>query len=92
MKKHRRKARAQVGEAVLASASAGDNLAAAARLNREQVRAKSKEELLAVVNNENLGEAEKQEAAAAITTMAQTRNRRRLRSCFWRRRGSRTAS
>ncbi len=63
---------AQVGEAVLASASAGDNLAAAARLNREQVRAKSKEELLAVVNNENLGEAEKQEAAAAITTMAQT--------------------
>ena len=37
MKKHSPESEAQVGEAVLASASAGDNLAAAARLNREQV-------------------------------------------------------
>ena len=44
---------------------------AAAKLNREQVRAKSKEELLEVVNNQNLGDEEKQEAAAMITSMAQ---------------------
>ena len=62
---------AQVGEAVLASAGGDSGIVAAAKLNREQVRAKSKEELLEVVNNQNLGDEEKQEAAAMITSMAQ---------------------
>ena len=61
---------AQVGEAVLASTAGNSSIVAAAKLNREQVRAKSKEELLEVVNNQNLGNKEKQEAAAMITNMA----------------------
>lgn len=64
-----------VGEAVLASARAGDNLIAAAKLNREQVRAKSKETLLEVINNTNIEEAQKQDAIAAMTNMAQTAER-----------------
>ena len=66
---------AAVGEAVLASARAGDNLIAAAKLNREQVRAKSKETLLEVINNTNIEEAQKQEAIAAMTNMAQIAER-----------------
>lgn len=62
---------AQVGEAVLASASAGDNILAAAKLNREQVRAKSKETLLEVINNTNVGEEQKQNAITVMTDMAQ---------------------
>ena len=64
-----------VGEAVLASARAGDNLIAAAKLNREQVRAKSKETLLEVINNTNIEEAQKQDAIAAMTNMAQIAER-----------------
>lgn len=60
-----------VGEAVLANARTGDNLLAQARLNREQVRAKSKESLLEVINNANVGEEQKQEAAAVMTSMAE---------------------
>ena len=60
-----------VGEAVLANARTGDNLLAQARLNREQVRAKSKESLLEVINNTNVGEEQKQEAAAVMTNMAE---------------------
>lgn len=60
-----------VGEAVLASAQTGNNLLAEARLNREQVRAKSKETLLEVINNTNIEEEQKQEAIAAMTNMAQ---------------------
>ena len=48
-----------VGEAVLAS-STGTNLLAAARLNREQVRAKSRENLQAIIDNEQI---------SAMTTM-----------------------
>ncbi len=66
---------AAVGEAVLASARAGDNLIAAAKLNREQVRAKSKETLLEVINNTNIEEAQKQDAIAAMTNMAQIAER-----------------
>lgn len=66
---------AAVGEAVLANARAGDNLIAAAKLNREQVRAKSKETLLEVINNTSIEEAQKQDAIAAMTNMAQTAER-----------------
>ena len=61
---------ASVGEAVLASTSVGDNLLAAAKLNREQVRAKSKETLLEVINNSNIAEDQKQNAITAMTDMA----------------------
>ena len=58
------------GEAVLASVSTGDNLIAQAKLNREQIRAKNKETLLEVINNENVAEEQKQSAAASMTAMA----------------------
>lgn len=57
------------GEAVLASVSTGDNLIAQAKLNREQIRAKNKETLLEVINNENIAEEQKQSAAASMTAM-----------------------
>lgn len=62
---------AAVGEAVLASTSVGDNLLAEAKLNREQVRAKSKETLLEVINNANIADDQKQDAVAAMTDMAE---------------------
>lgn len=62
---------AMVGEAVLASTGAGDSLLASARLNREQVRAKSKETLLEVINNINISEEQKQDAVTVMTSMAQ---------------------
>ena len=57
-----------VGEAVLAS-STGTNRLAAARLNREQVRAKSRENLQAIIDNAQITENEKAEAVSAMTTM-----------------------
>lgn len=62
---------AVVGEAILASTGVGDHLLASAKLNREQVRAKSKETLLEVINNTNITDGQKQEAVAAMTSMAQ---------------------
>ena len=62
---------AVVGEAVLASTGVGDGILAAARLNREQVRAKSKETLHEVINNTNITDDQKQDAVAAMTSMAQ---------------------
>ena len=62
---------AVVGEAVLASTGVGDGILAAAKLNREQVRAKSKETLLEVINNTNITDDQKQDAVAAMTSMAQ---------------------
>lgn len=61
---------ATVGEAVLASASAGDDILAAAKLNREQVRAKSKETLLEIINNANIAEEQKQNAVTSMNEMA----------------------
>lgn len=60
-----------VGEAVLASSTVSDNVLAEAKLNREQVRAKSKETLLEVINNTEVAEDQKQNAIAAMTNMAQ---------------------
>ena len=62
---------AAVGEAVLASTGAEDSILAAARLNREQVRAKSKESLLEVINNANIDDSQKQDAVSIMTSMAQ---------------------
>lgn len=62
---------AAVGEAVLASTSASDNVLAAAKLNREQVRAKSKETLLEVINNSALSDEQKQDAVSSMTQMAE---------------------
>lgn len=63
------------GEAVLASAAAGDVLIAQAKLNREQIRAKNKETLMEVINNENIAEEQKQEAAANMTSMTELAER-----------------
>ncbi|MDD2960195.1 MAG: SpoIIIAH-like family protein [Lachnospiraceae bacterium] len=63
------------GEAVLASVSAGDTLIAQAKLNREQIRAKNKETLLEVINNENVAEEQKQTAAANMTALADAAER-----------------
>lgn len=62
---------AAVGEAVLASTgvSAADNILAAAKLNREQVRAKSKEELQEVIDSADITDEQKQEAVAAMTSL-----------------------
>ena len=57
------------GEAVLASVSADDNLIAQAKLNREQIRAKNKETLLEVINNENIAQEQKENAAASMASM-----------------------
>lgn len=57
------------GEAVLASVSAGDDLIAQAKLNREQIRAKNKETLLEVINNENIAQEQKENAAASMASM-----------------------
>ncbi len=62
---------AAVGEAVLASSQAADNVLAQAKLNREQVRAQSRESLLEVINNSSIAEDQKQNAIAAMTDMAQ---------------------
>ncbi len=59
-----------VGEAVLASTGAGQSILATAKLNREQVRAKSKETLLEVINNSNITEEQKASAVSAMTEMA----------------------
>jgi stage III sporulation protein AH len=60
-----------VGEAVLASSSTADTVLASAKLNREQVRAKSKEELLEIINNANIAEEERQSAVSAMTQLTQ---------------------
>ena len=60
-----------VGEAVLASSSSADNVLASAKLNREQVRAKNKETLLDIINNDNIGQDQKQNAISTMTEMTQ---------------------
>ncbi len=62
---------ASVGEAVLASTSvsAASEILASAKLNREQVRAKSKEELQELVDSTDITDDQKQEAVTAMTTL-----------------------
>lgn len=54
------------GEAVLTGAS---NFAAEAKVSREQVRSANKETLLEIINNENLGDEQKQDAVNSMVKM-----------------------
>lgn len=54
------------GEAVLTGSS---SFVAQAKVNREQVRSANKETLLEIINNENLGEEQKQEAVNSMVNM-----------------------
>ena len=54
------------GEAVLTGSS---NFAAQAKVNREQVRSANKETLLEIINNEYLGEEQKQDAVNSMVNM-----------------------
>ena len=56
------------GEAVLTS---GDGIVAEAKITREQVRAKNKEMLLEIIDNENLSDEQKQEAVAQMIAMTE---------------------
>ena len=58
------------GETVLTSAMGGDSdYAAKVKLNREQVRSKNKETLQAIIDNDSLDEAKKQEAVNQMMTL-----------------------
>lgn len=62
------------GEAVLTGTTAVADFIAEARLEREQVRAKNKELLNEIINNENIDEGQKQDAIddmLALTTVAE---------------------
>ena len=54
------------GEAVLTGSS---NFVAQAKVSREQVRSANKETLLEIINNENLGEEQKQDAVHSMVNM-----------------------
>ena len=57
------------GEAVLTSAGTNSGFAAEARLTREQIRAKNKETLLEVINNEGVSAEEKEKAVSSMNSM-----------------------
>lgn len=57
------------GEAIIVSGEAAKSYAAKARMNREQARAKAKEELQAILDNKNLSEDAKKEAANAMVAL-----------------------
>jgi stage III sporulation protein AH len=65
------------GEAILVSTTLNSNYFASAKLEREQLRAANKERFLEIINNVNLGEDVKVEAAnglLSLTTMAENEN------------------
>ena len=55
------------GEAVLTAAS---DFAAQAKLSREQIRSQNKADLQAIINNQDLGDDQKQEAVSTMVSMA----------------------
>lgn len=55
------------GEAVLTGAS---DFAAQAKLSREQIRSQNKADLQAIINNQDLGDDQKQEAVSTMVSMA----------------------
>ena len=61
-----------IGEAVLTSAQAMRTNLATAKLNREQSRAKSKEALLAIINDETMDSAAKDEAVSSYVKLTDT--------------------
>lgn len=58
------------GEAVLTSTDA-NAVVADAKVTREQVRAKNKEALLEIIDNENLSDSQKKDAVAQMVTMTE---------------------
>ena len=58
------------GEAVLTSGDVS-SVVAEAKVSREQVRAKNKESLLEIINNENLSDEQKQEAVNQMVEMTE---------------------
>ncbi len=65
------------GEAVLTSGMTVESYVSQAQLNREQLRSKNKETLLGIINNEGLGDEQKQEAVnqmIALTDVAEKEN------------------
>lgn len=60
------------GETVLTSAMGDSDYAAKVKLNREQVRSKNKETLQAIIDNESLNDAQKQEAVDKMVALADT--------------------
>ena len=58
------------GETVLTSVTSGDSdYAAKVKLNREQVRSKNKETLLAIIDNDSLDESKKKDAVNEMITL-----------------------
>ena len=55
------------GEAVLTAAS---DFAAQAKLSREQIRSQNKADLQAIINNQDMGDDQKQEAVSTMVSMA----------------------
>ena len=55
------------GEAVLTAAS---DFAASAKLSREQIRSQNKADLQAIINNQDLGDEQKQDAVRTMVSMA----------------------
>lgn len=62
------------GTAVLTSGSV-NSIVSTAKLSREQVRAKNKESLLEIINNESLSEAAKKDAVVQVTRLADVAER-----------------
>lgn len=58
------------GEAILTSGNVS-NIVAQAKINREQVRAKSKESLQAIIDDEQISDDQKAEAVSALVTMTE---------------------
>lgn len=61
----------EVGDAVLVNNTIGSDFFSSARLNREQTRAKNKEMLLEIVDNENISEAQKESAVNSIVKLTE---------------------
>ncbi len=66
---------ANPGEAVLVNSVSADNIAAAAKLNREQVRAKSKQTLQGIIDNNSLNDAAKEEAVQKLVELTENEER-----------------
>lgn len=63
------------GEALLVAASAQSDIFAAAKLSREQMRAKNKETLTALIENEEVSEVQREEAVAAMIALTDVAER-----------------
>ena len=63
------------GEALLVSGSVQTDIFAAAKLSREQMRARNKETLTALIENEEVAETQREEAVAAMIALTDTAER-----------------